>query len=500
MKFPRLVHNRVSYLGLAVAAIAFIVFVLLFALQALFATGRAPYAGLVTFVLVPGILTLGLLLVPAGMGIEWKRRRQEGAQPLPPFPIIDMNNSRHRNAALVFVSGSIIVLFLFTLSGYQAYHFTESVTFCGTLCHTVMKPEYTTYRSSPHARVDCVACHVGPGATWFVRSKISGIPQIFAVLAESYQRPIPTPVHNLRPAQHTCEQCHWPEAFYGGQQKKIVHFLPDEANTRWEINLLIKTGGGSPETSLTEGIHWHMNISNLIEYIAADEKRQNILWVRMTNVKSGKTTEYFTEKPLAPAEIAKANVRTMDCMDCHNRPSHIFRPPNYSVNLSLAYNRMDPSLPFLKRTAIQLLANPYDSEESALREIETGMRKFYSENYPQLAKAKEPSISAAIAETQNIFRQNIFPTMKVRWDTHPDNLGHLNFLGCDRCHDGKHKTAGGVAITTTCNACHLILSQGAVGKSKPSMSPEGLDFQHPVDIGDAWKETLCSECHTGGPQ
>jgi hypothetical protein len=90
--------------------------------------------------------------------------------------------------------------------------------------------------------------------------------------------------------------------------------------------------------------------------------------------------------------------------------------------------------------------------------------------------------------------------MKVRWDTHPDNLGHLNSRGCDRCHDGRHKTSEGVAITTRCNSCHLILSQGPEGKTENSRTPQGLEFRHPVDIGEALKEMLCNECHNGGPQ
>jgi nitrate/TMAO reductase-like tetraheme cytochrome c subunit len=500
MKFPRLVHNRLSYAGLAVAGLALVAFALLAGLNALLGTGRAPYAGLLIFVAVPSVLLLGLLLVPLGMALEWLRWRHVGGRPMPVFPVIDLNNPHHRNAMAVFVVGTIVLVSVLSLSSYRAYHYTESVAFCGTLCHAVMKPEYTTYQQSPHARVACVDCHVGPGATWFVRSKLSGVPQIYYTLRDSYPRPIQTPVKNLRPAQETCEQCHWPDAFFGGQQKRLIHFLPDQANTRWEIELLIKTGGGSPQTSQTEGIHWHMNIANRIEYIAADAQRQNIPWVRITDVRTGTSTVFTAGSPLSDEAVAVAGVRRMDCMDCHNRPTHIFRAPDYAVNLALATGKLDRSLPFIKRTTVELLAARYDSEAAGLAGIEAGLRKFYSERYPRIAANQGQALTAAVRCVQELFRENEFPEMKVRWDTHADDVGHLNAPGCFRCHDGQHRAASGAVITRECRACHTILAEGSPGQIGFAADPQGLDFQHPVDVGEAWKETACSDCHTGGPQ
>jgi nitrate/TMAO reductase-like tetraheme cytochrome c subunit len=495
--FPRLIYNRLSYSGLAIAALSFLSFLFLVVFHTVAGAGRRPYAGLLIFVAVPAVLAFGLLLVPVGMGLEWLRWRQKETRPLPVFPVIDLNDARHRNATIVFLAGSIVLLFLFVFSSYQGYHYTESVAFCGTLCHSVMKPEYTTYQESPHARVACVECHVGPGADWFVRSKLSGVPQIFYTLTDSYPRPIQTPVKNLRPAQETCEQCHWPEAFFGGQEERLIHFLPDESNTRWEINLLIKTGGGSPETSRTEGIHWHMNIGNRLEYIATDEKLQSIRWVRITTLGTGETREYYTGKPLSKEEIAKAKIHRMDCIDCHNRPTHIFRSPVYSVNLALAKGDLDATLPYIKREAVKLLAPQYVSDDEARKAIRDGLTSFYGEKYPDLAKTNPKAISDAVVGLQDIFAHNEFPAMKVRWDTHPDNIGHIVSLGCDRCHDGEHRDAEGKAITNRCTACHSILSEGKMGSITYSNDPQGLVFKHPVDIGEAWKETLCSDCHTG---
>jgi hypothetical protein len=498
MRLPQIAHNRVSYVGVTIAGLAFAVFIFLFAFHTLAGGGRAPYAGLVIFILVPAVLLLGLTLVPIGMLMEWHRWRSTGTRSIPRFPVIDLNDPRHRNATVIFLAGSVILMFFSAFGSYRAYEYTDSVAFCGRLCHQVMSPEYTTYQNSPHARVGCVDCHVGPGADWFVRSKLSGSYQVYAVLFDKYPRPIPTPIENLRPAQETCEQCHWPDKFFGGQQKKLIQFLPDEQNTRWEVNLLIKTGGGSPEGGRTEGIHWHMNIANRVDYVAADEKRENIPWVRITNVKSGKTSTYTsTDNPLSSAQLARAEIRRMDCMDCHNRPTHIYRSPSYSLNLALVTGRIDPTLPFVKQTGVKVLAAKYTSTASALTAIGNGVRAFYQAKYPQLAVARDDAIATAIASLQEIYRNNFFPEMRVRWSDYPDNIGHLIFPGCYRCHDGKHKSAGGEVVRHDCSACHSIMAQGKQGETTFSMQPKGLSFKHPEDIDNAWQELACFECHTG---
>jgi len=262
--------------------------------------------------------------------------------------------------------------------------------------------------------------------------------------------------------------------------------------------MLIRTGGGSPESGLTEGIHWHMNIANRVEYIATDTMRQEIPWVRMSNLKTGEVTEYMsTEKPLSEIDIASANIRKMDCMDCHNRPTHIFHSPSSSVNLALGTGKIDSKLPFIKSTSVNLLAANYASTDSALEAIEDGVKKFYQDNYPKLTNDKENAIPRAIVELQNIYRNNFFPEMKVRWDIYPNNIGHLNFPGCYRCHDGLHKSADGKVITNDCNACHTIIGQGKPQKMAFSMEPKGLVFQHPEDIGEVWQEMKCSDCHRG---
>ncbi len=498
MRFPRLVHNRLSYVGAAISALALLAFGFLVILHTVSGAAEAPYAGLLIFVFVPAVLVFGLLLIPLGMFIEWRHAKRTGKASIPRFPVIDLNDPAYRNATAIFVGGSILLLFLSMFGSYEAYEATESLTFCGALCHQVMAPEYTTYQHSPHARVRCVDCHVGPGADWYVKSKLSGLYQVYAVLLNKYPRPIPVPIHSLRPAQQTCEQCHWPKQFFGGQQKQLVHFLPDESNSRWEINLLIKTGGGSPATGQTEGIHWHMNIANRLQYIATDKTRQHIPWVRMTNLVTGAVTEYVVaDAAVSQPGVARNPMRTMDCMDCHDRPTHIFLSPSYAVNLALETGRIDATLPFIKRTGVELLAATYESTDAALDAIEQGVTKFYHDEYPDMLRSRGAAVTQAVTALQEIYRENFFPKMKVRWDAYADNIGHLVSSGCYRCHDGLHTSASGRVITKECKACHTILAQGKHQELAFSSKAGGLAFQHPEDIGDVWQQMSCSECHTG---
>src|SRR5262249_20574069 len=261
--------------------------------------------------------------------------------------------------------------------------YTESVEFCGRLCHTVMNPEYTAYQQSPHARVACVDCHVGAGAGWYVRSKLSGAYQLYSVTFHKYPKPIPTPVENLRPAQETCETCHWPKKFWGAQLKVFTHYGSDEKNTPRQIRMLIKTGGGDPANGQPSGIHWHMNIGNEITYVSTDRQRQVIPWVQAKDKNTGRVTVYSV-KDANQSEIAKGIKRRMDCVDCHNRPTHIYVPPDRSVDNSLSSGRIDSSLPSIKQQAVAVLTTTYDSTEQAKKSIGAELQKFYQEKFPDI--------------------------------------------------------------------------------------------------------------------
>lgn len=498
VKLPEVVHNRISYVGTAIAGLALIVFVFLLILHTLTNAARAPYASLVIFIFVPAILLLGVSLIPIGMLVERRHVRLTGLHSVPRFPVLDFNDARQRNLTALFVVGAIFLLFLSVFGGFQAYEATESVTFCGALCHTVMQPEYATYQNSPHARVKCVDCHVGPGAEWYVKSKMSGLYQVYAVTFDKYPRPITGPITSLRPAQQTCEQCHWPEHFFEAQERRLIHFLPDEQNTRWEIDLLIKTGGGKPGLLRTGGIHWHMNIQNRVEYIATDKDRLQIPWVRMTDTGTGTVREYMsTADPLSKEDMAKATIHNMDCMDCHNRPSHIFRAPSDSVNAALAAGKIDSTLPFIKKTGVELLAADYPSNEAALSGIANGVNTFYEQNYADVSAKQRAAVTTAIAELQAIYQRNFFPMMKARWDAYPNNIGHFMFSGCFRCHDGQHQSADGKVIGKECTLCHTISAQGKADAMAYAQDRNGLTFEHPEDIGNMWEQMACDQCHKG---
>jgi hypothetical protein len=482
--------------GFIMAGISTLV-IIFFLVLSMISTKINPYIGILIYLVLPVFAILGLLLVPAGMFIEWRKRQQTGLITFQKWPDINLNNPRYRNAAMFFILGTVLFMLMSAVGAYQAYQYTESVQFCGLVCHKVMKPEYTAYQVSPHARVRCVDCHIGPGAGWYAKSKLSGLYQVYAVLANVYPRPIPTPIKNLRPAQETCETCHWPRAFFGEKQRQFVHYRYDILNSQWSINMLVKIGGGSPKTSLTAGIHWHMNIAFKVEYIARDKLRQDIPWIRLTDKATGKVTVYQDrEKPLTQRQIKEAEIRIMDCMDCHNRPSHDYRSPDNAIDLELVTGQIDVRLPEIKMIAVQSMTTKYNSEATAMHGIEEKIFDFYRTKYPIIADQKEMAIRDAVVAIQRAYKENIFPGMKADWSDYPNNIGHYAFRGCMRCHDGKHMSISG-AIPNDCRTCHIIIAQGPAMGGKEIISALGMEFKHPVDIGKAWKEGHCYDCHGG---
>ena len=493
---PDLAHNRMSWAGTVIFMVA-VCNSLFLLLIGLFGKASSPYMGILTWIIFPAIAALGIVLLVVGMWREHRRRRRLGYTEAAPYPKIDFNSAATRRKFLAFTIAGLFFGVASAVGSYKAYQYTETVSFCGTTCHEPMHPEYTAYLNSSHARVLCVDCHVGPGAGWYVKSKLAGAYQIYAVTFHKYPHPISTPVKNLRPAAETCEQCHWPERFIGAQMKAFTHYSYDDANTPRQLRLLIKTGGGSTTSALAAGIHWHMNIANRITYIATDPQRQTIPWVRVED-KEGHVTEYLARGAnLTPEQIAAAPKHLMDCMDCHNRPSHIYLAPDQSVDLALLGNKIDRTLPGVKSIATAALTGEYKTTDEALRSIARTMEDAYKSKYPQAYSDRRASINQAIAETQAIFQRTIFPEMKTDWRTHPNNIGHFYFPGCFRCHDGDHVTSAAQPIRKECNICHAVLEQQE-GSSNP-INVSGAEFKHPVDIGDL-KAADCTACHTGGPQ
>jgi hypothetical protein len=490
--FPQSFYNLVTLVGAIVAAVSFGLVLFLMLLETLTHEPK-PYMGIIAFVVLPMFLVFGVVLMVAGVLREHRRERLGKPHGLH-LPQIDLNNPQHRTAFAWASIGGILLLMFSAFGSFKAYEYTDSDQFCGEMCHAVMHPEYTAYQFSPHARVGCAKCHIGPGAGWFVRSKLSGAYQVYATLANVYPRPIPTPIENLRPAQETCEQCHWPKHFFSEKQHVNTYFVSDEHNTKWTLNLLMKIGGGNIDAGPTSGIHWHMNIANEVTYVALDTQRQVIPWIRAKHPDGTERIYRSTEIEVSDEQLRTAFTRRMDCIDCHNRPTHIYHPPARSVNRVMALGWIDPELPSVKSIAVQALEYPYSTREKGLDSIGSVIEEFYARHFPEVSRNNSSSIGRTVEEVRKIFGRNYFPEMKVNWKNFPDNIGHLYYQGCFRCHDGKHVGDDGTILSKDCNTCHTILAQ-QFERGKLRLSLGGIDYKHPVDIGDAWMEMNCSDCH-----
>ena len=491
-RLPASFANPITIGGLAIAAVSFIVIVFLAVLE-YFAESPNPYMGILAFVIVPSVLLSGVVIAAFGV---WREHRLEraGKPQDRHFPVVDLNNPQHRAGLAVVSIGSLALILFSSFGSFKAYEHMESDNFCGQSCHTAMEPEYTLYANSPHAKVGCVQCHIGSGAGWFVRSKLSGSYQLYAVLFDKISRPIKTPITNLRPAQETCEQCHWPKQFYSAKLRSITYFTSGEKSTKWELDLLMNIGGGNKEAGPTNGIHWHMNIGNKVTYVPTDESRQTIPWVRSEGPDGTMLTYRSTETKLSAEDSAKNPARRMDCIDCHNRPSHIYTPPARAVNHLMTLGSIDPSLPSAKELAVFVLETPYSTAQIGVDSIKLAIEEFYAANFPAVLTTRRKALDQMITQVQGFYRKNYFPLMKADWKSFPNNIGHMYFLGCFRCHDGKHVAENGKVLSKDCNVCHAILAQ-KFERETVRIALKGIKYQHPVDVGDAWETSNCSECH-----
>ena len=487
-----LILNPLSMLGILLAAAGFAAGVTLITLDSIGGFSN-PYVGIFTYMVVPVILTAGLAFIALGAWRQRRRRLRAGHWDIAPLPTIDLNRPSHFAAVVSVVLVTIAFAAISSVGSYHAYNFTESVTFCGQICHTVMKPEYTAYHESPHANVLCVKCHIGPGASWFVKAKISGLWQVWAVLANDFHRPVETPITNLRPARETCEECHWPAKFHQATELSHTYYRPDEKNSPWTIHMLMKIGGGNPSEGPVHGIHWHVSSGTTVEYLATDQKRQTIPWVRVIDPKGGVKIYKTQDFDMSDADIAKTEVRTVDCIDCHNRPSHQYDSPDHALDIAMGRGLISPKIASIKTNASEALLGDYKTHDEALTTIADKLHKDYPDGGAE--------VEEAIKSVHAIYAGNFFPEMKVRWDEYPNNVGHLIFPGCFRCHDGEHYDEEGTPISRECTKCHAILAQGpGTNPTSECITPEGLDFVHPFEAHqDDLKKRACDSCHDGTP-
>jgi hypothetical protein len=435
-----------------------------------------PYFGIAVFLLLPGVFILGLLLVP--IGIWWNRRSRLAKGLMPPeFPPLDAKNPELRKLVGFIGVTTVLNVILASQFAYSAVNYMDSVTFCGQTCHTVMQPEFTAHQRSPHSRVECVSCHIGPGASWFVRSKLSGAGQVFAVVFNTYPRPIPAPVRNLRPARETCETCHWPQKFDEDRLRDLPTYADDEPNTLTHTVLMLHLGGGANRI----GIHGrHLGEGVTVRYYATDEKRETIPWVEYTA--GGNTSVYAA----AGAKLDPTKIRVMDCIDCHNRPTHIYELPERAMDNALTDKRVSAALPFAKKQGVALLKQTYAGRDEASAQISKAFADYYKTNYPQIYAQRGDEVKRSGAAVAAIYLGNIFPEMKVSWGTYANNLGHTDSTGCFRCHDESHSTTDGKTITQDCSACHNLLVSGE--KNPKILVDLGLEKEPPAERKDEKKD------------
>ncbi len=491
-RFSKYFYNNITYTGAVLALLILIIEVVLFGLD-FFSKNQSTYLGILTYILLPPFLILGLLLIPIGAQRKHKRVQQGLEEGKPKAIYIDLSLATHQNAFIIFMVGTIAVLVMTVIGSYKAFNYTESEEFCGTTCHQIMQPEYVTHSQSPHANVKCVDCHVGSGPGWYVHYKMAGVRMLVKAFDGTYAKPVPAPVETLRPAKETCTECHWPGKSFSSIELKKTYYADDPSQSPpWIVKMLMRTGGQVGES----GIHAHMYYGDEIYYVSEDKKRQKITWIKTINKAGG--VKIFTTKDSPYKELAPpANkIRRMDCIDCHNRPTHRFEAPDQLINRAITEGSISSVIPMIKVKAVEVLSKEYKSSSEAVEKIRASLMDYYSKKQSQFYQEHQSELEKAIQSIILIYQKNFFPEMKSRWEAYPDNNGHMISLGCFRCHDDEHKAKSGEVISRDCTLCHTITQQGS--GNQVQKDPDGMEFKHPFDNDDSWKSTNCSDCHNGG--
>ncbi len=484
-----LATDRVGTAGIVLTTTAFVLFVFMELLRLVGAVTNA-YVGLVTYMALPGLFVLGLILIP----VAWARyRRRSGRstrelleQRFAP-DLLAPHLAGSRLVGIVSVLTLVNVVFL-GVGGARMLHFMDTPVFCGTACHSVMNPEWSVYQASPHARVACVECHVGEGVDALIDSKLNGLWQIVSATFDLYERPIPTPVRNLRPARETCEHCHWPEKFYGERVTTSARYSFDSLTSPSYTTLSLKIGSGS---GVRRGeIHWHIASHNQVRYASVDDEREVMIWVeslrsdgawhRWANRTLNADARPGAEGSGGESAVAppREEVRVMDCVDCHNRATHIYEDPEEAVDRRLATGEIDASLPYVKKVAFEALSARYADTAKAMAGIESVVRTTYAE--PISGGAADPaSVGRLVHTLQEAYRRNVHPGMRIWWNPYPDHIGHRGGTGCFRCHSPDLVDERGESIVDDCTLCHSILAWD---------SPTAYAFLEPPDEEDPERE------------
>jgi hypothetical protein len=442
-----LTQHWLSLLGVALIATALVSWLFVLPQQI---RGHAdnPYVGIVVFLVLPAVFFTGLLLIPVGVYLSKRQIRGKLAE-----ETFDRKTALRRIAWFFGVT-TLLNILIGTQVTYRAVKHMETPQFCGATCHT-MNPELAAYENSPHSRVECVECHVAPGAAGWLSSKTSGIRQLVETVLKTSPRPIPSAIESNRlvPARETCEECHWPQKFGGARLRVFSKYAEDETNTRTETVLMMMVGGNK-----ISGIHVaHLGPGVHIRFAASDPLRQTIPWIEYRNTDTGEARAFVGTDPSPDSGKAPAKFE-MQCVDCHNRPTHTFDLPERAMDKALALGEVSATLPFIKKKGVELLKANYASSADAGAYLPVALVSYYQKTYPDLYSRRSQEINQASQAILAIYQRNVFPELKVSWGTYPNNLGHTDFPGCFRCHDGAHTSADGKTITQDCTACHEALA------------------------------------------
>jgi len=408
-----------------------------------------PYIGLVLDLFLPGLFIAGLVFIPVGILIRRRSLVTRGAVPAE-YPQIDLRNPAFRHGIEIVVIATFINFVIVGTATYRGVSYMDSPHFCGQSCH-VMAPQWAAFQESPHSSVDCVQCHVGSGMKSYIHAKVNGTKQLVEVTFHTWPTPIRANLNTLRPARETCEACHSPTRFVGEKLLVKTTFGDDEKNSMTRTVLVLHLGGVDSVSHFT-GIHGH-HLNNF-EYVATDNTLQTILSVTATNP-DGSKTEYVSSDAKGPVEGVR---RTMDCIDCHNQATHVFQTAEEAVDEAMLDGSPDPGLPFVHKESLQLIQATYSSQAEAGEKITSGLEDFYRTQYPQLWSSERGQIDASARRLVAIYDRNVFPNMKITWGTYPNNIGHMAYPGCFRCHDGSHTSKDGKTLSNDCSLCHNLLA------------------------------------------
>ena len=397
-----------------------------------------------------------------------------------------------------------------TFSAVTLLNWTETADFCGR-CHT-MAPELAAYEAGPHRDVACAECHVEPGVGGWIKAKLAGTRQLVEVVLGTFPTPIPPPNHSLLPSStDTCQKCHAVESHAVATLKTSTMFAEDEDNTRQFVGLMVRPAGGDV-FDVNKSVHWH--VLRNVDYWSPDANSARIDLVEETT-ETGHLNQFIGQSEITDSANADPDIdaikasqpeTTMTCYDCHNRVGHSIPNPRTGLDRDLSTGVIDSTLPYIKREGMRILWATYPDEQAADAAADE-LANFYAVNYPDVAATRADEIDDAIDQIKVLYRLTATPEMKVTAKTYPDNLGHLDFPGCFRCHDGGHfLVVDGVVtkktIPSTCDTCHTFPQLGPAVASLPLGEPPSTHddelwvFNHKnvaesLDPGG----TSCGECH-----